>query len=192
MINCLLSINKNQVEQFLDNFRFDGDGNRLATDFPEWTSPAGFEVNVYDIRQCYLHLPAQGQWKDDTSGPQDKQLVVLNVIDFVEPDWTDPQDPDPADKLTVLHYLRETFPGAVTILDCFKQDGFRHGQTLIPAERDENGDIITPEQITGNPTYPPIAKADMLLYMPDNEDETPATDYKEVNTNLGSAQRRYE
>ena len=192
MINCLLSVNKNQADQFLDNWRFDSDGNRLASDFPEWESPAGLVVNVYDIKQCYVHLPAQGLWKDDTSGPQDKQLVVINVLDFVEPDWTDPQDPDPADKLTVLHYMRETFPGALTILDCFKPDGVRHGQTLIPAELDENGQVITPEQITGQPTYPPIPKAEMLLFMPDDDVGVPATTYKEVNTNLGSAQRRYE
>lgn len=32
----------------------------------------------------------------------------------------------------------------------------------------------------------------MLLFMPDDDVGVPATTYKEVNTNLGSAQRRYE
>jgi hypothetical protein len=186
MVNCLLSINKNQVEQFLNNWRFDVDGNRLANDFPEWESPSGFMVDAYSLVQCYVHLPAQGLWKDDDSGPQTKQLVVINVVDVIEPDWTDPQDPDPADKLTVLHYMRETFPGAVTILDCFKTDGVRHGQEAI---KDAEGNVI---DISGQPTYPPIPKVDMLLFMPDDDGGVPATDYKEVNTNLGSAQRRYE
>ena len=205
MINVLININVNQVEQFFDNFRFDEDGNRLATDFaPYQTDPAARTpaIDVYNIRDCYVHMPAQGLWKDKSQGPNNFQLVTLYVADKVEPDWTDPQDPDPKDILTVVHYLRETFPGAIQVLDTFYTDsGVRHGQTLIPAVLDEEGNEVTPEQIVGQPTYPPNPKNDMLKYMPDdvvydnngNEvSRTTATDYKHVNGGLGHSFRRYE
>jgi hypothetical protein len=196
MIEVQFDININQVEQFFDNFRFDNDGNRLATDFAPFKSPTSPErfptIDVYDINYFYINLTAQGQWKERTQGPNDFQLVSCYVADIVELDWTDPADPDPGNVLTVIHYMRETFPGAVTILDCFQRNGVRHGQTLIPAELDEEGNVITPEQIIGQPTYPPLPKAQYLEYIPDDEEDVPATDYKQVNKTLGWADRRYE
>ena len=209
MINALLNINVNQVEQFFDNWRFDEDGNRLATDFAPYQTDAGDgtpgsgtpAIDVYDDRDFYVNLTAQGHWKDAVQGPNSFQLLNVFVADKTELDWTDPADPDPGTVLTVVHYIRETFPGAIQVLDCFKRDSVRHGQTLIPAVLDEDGNEITPEQITGQPTYPPIPKAEMLEYMPDdvtydqdgNETgRTPATDYKPVNKTLGWTDRRYE
>lgn len=202
MINLLAAINVNQVEIFLDNFRFDADGNRLATDFdPYQTNPDTPAIDVYDTRDCYVTPEFQGYWKERSVGPNNFQLVNILVADKTEPDWTDPADPFPKTILTVVHYLRESFSGGLKVLDVFKRDGIRHGQTLVPAVLDENGQVVTPEQIIGQPTYPPVGKTEMLDYMPDDvvyDDDgneisrTPATEYKEVHNVLGYSSRRYE
>lgn len=225
-VNALLAIQVNQVEAFLDNWRFDANGNRLANDFaPYQTNPDTPAIDVYDEKDCVPPLTTQGAWKVNDSGAQPLQLVSMYVADKTELDWTDPQDPDPGTVLTVVHYLRETFPGAVAVLDCFKKNGLRHGQEFVYTENgtkvidvyetqrqtslqpvqtgtDENGDPIIEmlpvtenvevligtetvpnfdESIGGQPTYPPVAKGEMLNYMPDDDGGVPATDYKEVN-----------
>lgn len=212
IVNALLIINANQVDQFLDNWRFDetdpANPVRLANDFaPYQTNPGTPAIDVYDTRQCEVYETMQGLYKVNSQGAQPLQMVPIYFRDYVEPDWTDPQDPDPKDVLTIVHYIREAFPGAVVIADVFTQDGVRHGQTLVPAVLDDDGNVIVPEQVTGTPTYPPLPKLDMLLYMPDdvvhdtdpespgfgNEiSRTPATDYKQVELLAGWRDRRYE
>lgn len=198
MINALISINVNQIEQFFDNWRYDADGNRLANDFaPYQTSPDTPAIDVYDQIHFYINMSAQGHWKLNSSGAQPMQLVNVFVADLTEFDWTDPQDPEPGIVLTVVNYIREAFPGAIQVLDCFQMNGVRHGQVLVPPVLDDNGAIVVPEQITGTPTYPPNPKADMLLYMPDDIDADgsvigPATNYKSVNVTFGQDNRRYE
>jgi len=239
MINIQLSINVNQVEQFFDNFRFDVNGNRLATDFAPFTPPTGSEqLDVYDPEYFEIPLSGQGFWKERTVGPNNFQLVDVLVKDYVVKDWTDPLDPDPGDVLAVIHYMREVFPGALVILDAFDfRTGLRHGQaseltqtgtqqvevlervvTTTVEQRqigvDENGDpfivdVTVPkveyvgtgvftdepiytEAIIGQPTYPPIPKAEMLEYMPDDSPGVPATGYKQVVVTYGQRDRRYE
>lgn len=188
MINVFLSINVNQVEQFFDNWRFDIDGNRLATDFsPYQTNTNSPSIDVYDPFDFVISELAQYLWKDDVVGINQFQLVNILVSDKTEPDWSDPNDPDPKIILTVVNYVRETFPGAIQVLDAFKRDGIRHGQTLA-----EDG--VT---IVGQPTYPPIPKLQFLDYLPDDLDEDgnvigPATDYKQVNLVLGWNDRVFE
>jgi hypothetical protein len=181
-VNLLMSINLNQVDAFLNNWRFDEDGNRLATDFAPYQTEAGTPVIDVYAKDVIPQLTAQGLWRVNDQGPVQNhtQLVSIKITDKTELDWTDPQDPDPKEILTVAHYLRETFPGGLIILDAFKKDGIRHGQELQPDDT-----------ITGQPTYPPIPKAQFLAYIPDDADESPATDYKEVNNSLGWANRRY-
>lgn len=190
MINALIAINSNQVQNFLDNFRADENG-RIRTDFAAGTPGNVFFIDPYDTRYLTVIDNNQGLWKENTSGPQPFTLVTIYVADLVEPDWTDPQDPDPGPVLTVLHYLREAFPGGLVVLDVFQRNGLRHGQSF-----DTDGTTVI-----GQPTYPSIPKAEMLLYTPDdvtydadgNEtSRTPATDYKEVNKLAGWADRRYE
>lgn len=205
MINALFAIQLNSVEQFLDNWRIDEEGNRLATDFaPYQTAPDTPLIDVYSLADCTVPEVSQYLWKDDLSSPspvQKKQLVTLQVANKTELDWTDPDDPDPKEIVTVIHYLREVFPGSIQVMDVFKVEGVRHGQTLIPATFDDQGNEITPEEIIGIPTYPPMPKTNALEFMPDdvvydndgNEvSRTPATDYKQVNKVLGFADRRYE
>lgn len=202
MINALVAINSNQVDSFFDNWRFDEEGNRLVTDFAEFNSggEGSPTIDVYNVSHCVVPSTSQGSWRENTSGAQNKQLVTIYVADFAEPDWSDPNDPDPKTVLTIVNYLRETFSGAIQVLDCFQTNGVRHGQTLIPATYDENGDELTPESIEGNPTYQPNPQADMLLYMPDdvvydeegNEvSRTPATELTDVINVLGRADRKW-
>lgn len=208
IVHALLIVNQNQSEQFLDNWRFDAAGNRLANDFaPYQTNPGTPAIDVYSTEQVEVYDTMQGLYKVRPGPPQDSVLVPFLCRDYTELDWTDPQDPDPGTVLTILQYVREAFPGAVVIADVFTQDGVRHGQTLVPAVLDDDGNVIVPEQVTGTPTYPPLPKLDMLLYMPDdvvydtdpespgfgNEiSRTPATDYKQVELLAGWRDRRYE
>lgn len=208
MINVLLAVQLNQVEQFLDNWRIDVTETpqgglvetRRATDFVAGTPGIKF-IDVYDPEYCIVNQSEQGLWKNIDSGapPQQKQLVTMMVADITELDWTDPQDPSPGTVLTIVHYIREAFPGAVQVLDCFTADGVRHGQSLVP-ELDVDGNVIG-ETIVGQPTYPPLTKTEFLQYVPDdvtydqngNEiSRLPATNYKQVILPAGYSSRRYE
>ncbi len=187
MINALLSINVNQIERFYDNWRFRPDleeiAQRVRTDFaPYQTNATTPLIDVYNVKDFQI-IEDLELWKDRQQGPNNFRLVSCYVADKTELDWTDPQDPDPKEILTIVHYLRETFPGVIKVLDCFKMDGIRHGQTLA-----EDG--IT---VTGQPTYPPVGKNEMLDYMPDDIDPPgPATNYKQINLIAGQKTRRYE
>lgn len=211
-VNAMIRLNTNQVEQFLNNWRFDEDtGARLANDFAPYQTRPFVDINdrgtpaidVYNPDHCMPDFGSVNKWKVKDSGPVNVQgtLITISCREFLEPDWTDPQDPEPKIILTVLHYLRETFAGQFQILDVFKPDGIRHGQTYVAPQFDLDGNPTTPEQILGLPTYPSTTKADMVGHMPDDvvyDDDgneisrTPANDYKEVHTFAGYRSRRYE
>lgn len=198
-VNALFAININDIDAFYNNWLFSNIGDRLANDFAEFDSGVNI-IDVYKDNFCKVLISARNYWKVNQDGTQNKVLVTLYVADIVEPDWTDPSDPDPKDILTVVHYLRETFPGSIQILDCFKSDGVRHGQTLVPAIYDNTGSLITPEKIIGTPTYPSNPQTDTLLYMPDNViydidgievSRTIATELTEVNNLVSWVNKRW-
>ena len=202
MINILLAINSNQVEAFLDNWRFDADGNRVANDFAPFNAGNDLSTTIDVYKPAFFSVAnsAQGGWRENTSGSSNKKLVTVYVADIVEPDWADPSDPDPKDILTVIHYLRETFPGSVQILEAFKRDGTRHGQTLVPATYDDESVELTPESVEGTATYNANPQADSLEYMPDDvtydvdgveTSRTAATQLKEVNKLFGWSDRKW-
>lgn len=206
-VNAIIRLNPNQIDNFLDNWRFDEiTGQRLGNDFAPYKTDSSREthaIDVYDPGFCMPDFGSRDKWKKLLVGPasQHRELLTIACKDLVELDWTDPQDPNPGPAITVLHYLREVFPGQLQIVDVFKSDGIRHGQTYIAPQFDQDGNPLSPEQIIGQPTYPPLDKATMVLHMPDdvtydndgNEiSRTPATDYKEVHTILGFSPRRYE
>lgn len=201
MINVLLAIQVNQLESFLDNWKFDVDGNRLVTSFaPFQATPESPTIDVYQPQFCLVPKTPQGSWKIDDSGANNKQLVSIYIADIVELDWTAPQDPTPAEVLTVLHYLREAFAGALTIMGAWDTNGLQHGQTLIPATYDPEGVEIAPEAITGQPTYPLMPQVDALKYMPDDVgydasgveiSRTLASTPKQVNLIYGQKDRQF-
>jgi len=163
-VNAMIAIQSNSVETFLDNWRFDTNGDRLRNDFTPFNSGQDNSqtIDVYDNSFCIVSMETQGYWKISNN----KQLISIYIADIVEPDWAD-LEPDPKDVLTVLHYLREVFPGPFQILEVFKRDGVRHGQTLILPTYDNEGNEIDPEEIVGQSTYPAFPQADMLAYMPE-------------------------
>ena len=148
MINAQIAIQNNSVESFLDNWRFsyDADDNatRLANDFTpfETSGDRPTTIDVYNSRFCVVPLTAQGLWKKDT-GAGGRSLVSLYVADIQ----------DAQGKLEVLDYLRTNFAGPFVILDVWNEAGTRFGQTLIHATYDDEGNELTPENITGQPTY---------------------------------------
>jgi hypothetical protein len=66
MINALVAFNENKVSDFLDNFRFDEDGNRVRTDFPP-----------YAARDLLVKQDCQGGWL-----PGNTVIVSMYVSDI--------------------------------------------------------------------------------------------------------------
>ena len=102
-------------------------------------------------------------WKtDDRPGPaNDTQVVSCYVNPHMELDYTDPLDPDPKEILTLVHYLRETYPGRLQILGAWDgYTGIPLGQTFVPATYNE----LTP--------YIPAIPAVWDYSDPDNPVET--------------------
>lgn len=208
MKNALIAFNTIDVNNFLDNFRFDmtdpDNPIRLRTDFTPFQDHTAEPQtwDLYNSKHLWINMQAYGMWKDYTTGPNTTVVVSCYVNEHTELDYTDPQDPDPGTVLTIVHYLRDLYPGRSQILGVWNRDGTMAGQTLVPAEWDytdpDNPILITPETVIGTPYYP--RHPQYLNWMPDDVEydanhqetsRTAATVGKEINKVAGWADRRW-
>lgn len=185
MINVLLAVNNNQLDDFLNNWKHDDDGNRLNNSFSAYQTPL-YEINPNLLTA--LHNTSQGLWKPN--GANNTTVVTLYVVEVVEPDWSDPNDPEPKNILSVLKVMTDQFAGSLVILGAFKPDGLQHGITLIPATHNVDGVELTPETTEGEATYKVNPQVDLLPYIPDTVtydvdgnilSVTPATQLADIN-----------
>ena len=146
MINVLFAINNNQLDDFLNNWRYDDEGQRLNT---------SFQLDTY--QNTLAPVGVQGKWK--VNAADNKTLVSIYVQDIVVPDWTGPSDPNPRNILKYAKVLMDTFQGSLVILSAFQVNGLQHG--LYTKTLD---DITT---IEGTVTYKTRARDNPLAYMPD-------------------------
>ena len=186
--NALIAFNSNQVENFLDNFRSHVTGQdaggediyeRIRTDFAPFVDSAGNELDPYNRRDLIVLQTNQGGWKPNNElAPVFTIIVTMYIRDVLNDDG----------KLSMIEYLRTFFDGRYQVLGCWQRNGIIHGQTLIPATYDKNGDEVTPEEIIGNRTYP--LHPQYLKWMPDDLGGIPATTFKQVNKLQGHPDRR--
>lgn len=214
MINLLIAFNSTDVNNFLDNFRFDETPNpdnpdgppirtRKRTDFIPFQDHTDTPQtwDLYDPRHLWINMQAYGMWKERAQGPNTYAVVSCYIHPHTELDYTDPADPDPGTVLTIAHYLREMYPGRAQILGAWQRDGVQAGQTLVPAVWDYtdpfNPVLISQETVIGIPYYP--LNPDYLGWMPDNVEldenmtetsRSPAVEFKQINKVAGWADRR--
>lgn len=172
MINALIAFNSTQIDGFMDNFRFDANGDRLATDFDNYG-----ELSPYNPANLSVNLQAEGMWKPRSeAGPATTILATMLVSDELNGEG----------KATMIEYLRSFFDGRFQVLGVWQQNGLPLGQSF-----DEEGVVV------GNKTYP--LHPQYLKWMPDdvvrdvdgNElSRTDATAFKQVNLYAGWKNRQ--
>ena len=204
MVNALIAFTSSQVEGFLDNFRYGPPANpdegrtpvRLRTDFSQFQTTGTPSVTLDPYDRLHLRVDEQtvGLWKKQVvGGPITTTLLSIMMTDVTQPDVDQPTD----DKLAMIEYMRVFFDGRFQVLGVWKQDGVMHGQVLVPATYDMDGVELTPESVTGTPTYPLFPgylnwMPDVVTYDTDGHEtsRTGATEFAQVNQMLGWEPRR--
>jgi hypothetical protein len=100
MINVLVAFNSDQVNDFLDNFRADAEGNLLRTDF----APFG-DLDPYDENDLMVIPSSQGGWKENSN----TTIVTMEV-----------------GNVAMIAYLRSHYHGRFQVLGAWNEDGGLH------------------------------------------------------------------
>jgi hypothetical protein len=97
MKNVLVAFNKNQVNDLLDNFRFDSNDNRVREDYAPF-----YDLDPYNGYDLLVLEDMQGGWKEESN----TVLVTLYVTDFA-----------------MVEYLKSHFDGKFKVLGAWEEDG---------------------------------------------------------------------
>lgn len=177
MINVLIAFNSTQIDAFLDNFRFDANGDRLRTDFAPFDAD-GVTLDPYNPAHLNVNLQSDGMWKAyEAPGPNTtilESMLVADVVIQVPDDQTQVLEP----KLAMVEYLRSQFDARFQVMGSWRFDG-EMGQ-------DEEEKLY----YALNPNYLKWMPDDVTYDQDGNEtSRTDATEFKDVNLYLGQTPR---